>query len=41
MGNVGLDLPVELTDNGRLRVGIRKEAGSNVVISEIWLKTEK
>lgn len=33
-----LDLPAEFVSQGKLRVCIRKEAGVNAVISEIWLE---
>jgi len=37
-GQVILDLPADLINKGALRVSIRKEAGANTVLSEIWLE---
>lgn len=33
-----IDLPANLISKGKLRVTIKREAGANAVISEIWLK---
>ena len=41
IGYTGLDLPAELTTKGEMQFCIRKEAGSNAVISEIWLEKIK